>query len=129
MKTKETFEISRLLWARVSTNVAGLYNQRTGYACVFGHYLLQHGANPSKMSGYGNPGAFLSAYGLLDMIAPIVEPYSKNGKTWFKHTQWANEVIAVNDGDKPYVNLSEKEREAKLIELFAQKGCELIFKD
>jgi hypothetical protein len=112
----ETLVINRPTWLRNQMYNSTLWRCSDDCKCCLGFYLKSIGMTKEQMEGYGSP---------ADIYANKPEQFPEEGKWLLDQNRLTVEIIHTNDSSI----ISDDEREARLIELFAVIGIQVIFTD
>lgn len=111
----KTFTIERKSWARGAGD-ASLFDPGTGLKCCLGFYALSCGLTLEQIALEGDP------HDVRDILPSeahwLIRPELKNSRD-------ALRLMAIND--TPIAK--EADREAKIVEIFAEHGVKPVFVD
>lgn len=126
----KTLKIDRNKWSRgktinTSINEAGfprtwLWDKQVNAGCCLGHYCIQLAEfNIDLLDTYGEPRE------LADIHGENIEGLTLQDEDGYgaKHTEFSDEAMDINDDQ----DITNEQREASLITLFAKNDIELSF--
>lgn len=123
---KKTYTIDRRTWSRGRTETGSLLLGPDGRQCCLGFVCEQMGVPREKLANMATPKSLFALH-ILTLVTPPLELLVKRDDydDSIVHTSLTSTAMVINDAS----SITDAEREAWLIELFAEHNVRLVFKN